>query len=244
MISMSLFFVHMFIHHYQKINAMLHYIQVRDINIFIWRNFYIAQKTRATKAKARAVSLGVVWPALLASVSDADESLFDVEELVGCDPRVEDAPELRVLLPVFEACTSLTPPDPAVKVTPSISKAEPPAEAVWVVVPSTMIQAPLESCEYVTIWPLIVVVVALMSTSPFEPAVKVTPSISNAEPPAEAVCVVVPSGMIQAPLESCEYVTIWPPIVVVVACISTSPSGPAVRVAASTSTADPLWEIV
>jgi len=71
-----------------------------------------------------------MWPALLASLSDEDDSLFESVVLVDCGPRVDDAPELRVLLPVLEACTSLNPPEPAVKVTPSISKAEPPTEAV------------------------------------------------------------------------------------------------------------------
>ena len=79
----------------------------------------------------------MLCPALLASESDEDESLPDVD--VACDPRVDVAPELRVLLPVFDACTSLNPPDPAVTVTPSISKAEAPGETVRVVVPSMMI---------------------------------------------------------------------------------------------------------
>jgi len=92
-----------------------------------------------------------------------------------------------VAVPVFEACALLNPPEPAVNVTPSISKAEPPGEAVWVVVPSGMIQAPFESCEYVTISPPIVVVVAWVSTSPSEAAVKVAASTVTAEPPWETV---------------------------------------------------------
>lgn len=93
------------------------------------------------------MSLGEICPAPLASVFVADDSLPDDVVLVDDESPVDVAPELRVLLPVLEACTSLSPPDPAVTVTPSISKAEAPGEAVWVVVPSGMIQAPLESFE-------------------------------------------------------------------------------------------------
>ena len=185
-----------------------------------------------------------MWPALLASVSDADESLFESDVLVDCDPRVDEAPELLVLLPVFEACTSLNPPDPAVRVTPSISKAEPPAEAVWVVVPSGIIHAPLETCEYVMIWPSIVVVVACESINPSGPAVRVAASTVTADPPWEIVRVVEPSGTIQAPSAFCMPVKVFDPIVRTDVCMLTSPWLPAVSVTASTSTAEPPADTV
>jgi len=113
-----------------------------------------------------------------------------------------------------------------------------------VVVSSGMIQAPLESCEYVMTWPLIVVVVACVSTNPSGPAVKVAASTVTADPPREIVCVVEPSGTIHAPLASCVPVNVFDPIVNTDVCMLTSPWLPAVNVAASTSTADPPCDTV
>jgi hypothetical protein len=104
----------------------------------------------------------------------------------------------------------------AVKATPSTTTAEPPCDTVCVIEASRTTQAPLASFEPVmTLLPIVRTVRCLStSTRPLGPAVRVAPSNSTAEPPAEAVYVVVMSGMILLPtviIVVCTFICVTPP---------------------------------
>ena len=190
-----------------------------------------AQRRIKSSAVVRNAGLHLVAPTPLLSVFVAAAAPSEFVASVDCTLFVRVAPEFCVPVPlssadpsdespVADACALTNPSDAAVTTTPSTTTAEPPCDTVCVVEASGMTQAPLASREPVmTLLPIVRTVCSLSTlTRPLAPAVRVAPSNSTAEPPAEAVCVVVMSGMIQAPFESCVHCTILLPTVMIVVC--------------------------
>lgn len=196
-----------------------------------------------SNVNVRNAGLHVVAPApllLLPPVFDAAAAPSEPVAPVDCCALfVCVAPESCVPVPlpledpsdaslVSDASAFTSPCDAAVKATPSTMTADPPCDTVWVLEASAITQAPLASLEPVITLPPIVRTVFSLSalTRPFGPAVRVAPSNSTAEPPTEAVYVVVMSGMIQAPFESCVHCTILLPTVMTVVCTLTCVTTP------------------